>query len=178
MQQQLELHISTFPSFTLLSFCMISQSHRQEVLHHGFSIGGRLRISTLSNCFPSTSSKNSTTRVVWQVSILCIFLIVYPKANKCNQYDYASSQAGNLRTHLKTHIGEKANKCNQCDYAFSQAGHLRTHLKTHSTAVEKGQTMQAMKWIFASIQAGYLKTHLKTHSEEKSNKCNSASLLI
>ena len=100
VQQQLELHISTFPSFTLLSFCMISQSHRQEVLHHGFSIGGRLRISTLSNCFPSTSSKNSTTRVVWQVSILCIFLIVYPKANKCNQYDYASSQAGNLRTHL------------------------------------------------------------------------------
>ena len=30
------------------------------------------------------------------------------------------------------HIGEKSNKCNQCDYASSQAGNLRAHLKTHS----------------------------------------------
>ena len=37
------------------------------------------------------------------------------KSNKCNQCDYASSWAGNLRTHLKMHSGEKPNKCNQCD---------------------------------------------------------------
>ena len=54
------------------------------------------------------------------------------KSNKCNQCDYASSHAGNLRTHLKTHSGEKANKCNQCDYASSQTGDLRKYLKTHS----------------------------------------------
>ena len=53
------------------------------------------------------------------------------KLNKCNQCNYASSLAGNLRTHLETHSGEKANKCNQCNYASSQAGNLRTHLKTH-----------------------------------------------
>ena len=104
--QQFELHISTFPSFTLLSFCMNSTG-RQELLHHGFSIGGRLRISTfpsftllsfcmnsillhqgvfhrgrlrvstLSNCLPAASSKNSTANVVWQISIRCIFLSVY-----------------------------------------------------------------------------------------------------
>ena len=28
------------------------------------------------------------------------------KSHKCNQCDYASSRAGNLRTHLKTHSGE------------------------------------------------------------------------
>ena len=39
------------------------------------------------------------------------------KSNKCNQCDYASSQAGGLRRHLKRHSGEKSNKCNQCDYA-------------------------------------------------------------
>ena len=36
--------------------------------------------------------------------------------------------------------GEKSNKCNQCDYAPSQASNLRTHLKTHSALVEKSQT--------------------------------------
>ena len=29
------------------------------------------------------------------------------KSNKCNQYEYASSQAGDLRKHLKMHSGEK-----------------------------------------------------------------------
>ena len=34
------------------------------------------------------------------------------KSNKCNQCDYASSRAGHLRRHMKTHSGEKSNKCN------------------------------------------------------------------
>ena len=42
---------------------------------------------------------------------------------KCNQCDNA--------THLKIHCGEKPNKCNECDFASSQAGDLRRHLKTH-----------------------------------------------
>ena len=61
------------------------------------------------------------------------------KPNTCNQCDYASSQAGDLRRHLKTHSGEKSNKCNQCDYASSQAGDLKRHLKTHN--VENNKTM-------------------------------------
>ena len=53
------------------------------------------------------------------------------EVKKCNQCDFASPRAGNLRTHLKTNIGEKPNKCDQCDYASSQASNLRTHLMTH-----------------------------------------------
>ena len=63
------------------------------------------------------------------------------RAHKCNQCEYTSSWASNLRTLLKIHSGEKSNKCKQCDYASSQASHLRTHLKTHSG--EKSQ-MQPM----------------------------------
>ena len=54
------------------------------------------------------------------------------KTHKCYQCDYASSQAGNLKTHLKTHSGEKTNKCNQCDFASVQASSLKKHLRTHS----------------------------------------------
>ena len=54
------------------------------------------------------------------------------KTNKCNQCDYDSSQAGDLRKHLKMHSGEKSYKCNQCNYASSHAGDLRNHSKIHS----------------------------------------------
>ena len=32
----------------------------------------------------------------------------------------------------KTNNGEKPNKCNQCEFASSYAGNLRTHFKIHS----------------------------------------------
>ena len=54
------------------------------------------------------------------------------KSNKCNQCDFASSQAANLRRHLKMHSGEKsANKCNQCDFVTAWPQALKNHLKTH-----------------------------------------------
>ena len=37
-----------------------------------------------------------------------------------------------LRGHMKRHSGIKSNKCNQCEYASSEAADLRTHLKTYS----------------------------------------------
>ena len=79
---------------------------------------------------------------------------------KCDQCDYASSRAGDLRRHLKTHSGEKPYKCDQCDYASSQAGHLRTHLKTHSG--EKSNKCNQCN--YASSEASNLRRHLKTHS--------------
>ena len=85
------------------------------------------------------------------------------KSNKCNQCDYASSQAGHLETHLEMHSGEKSNKCSQCDFTCSQAFNLRRHLKTHNG--EKPNKCNQCD--FALSQAGNLRAHFKTHSGEK-----------
>ena len=86
------------------------------------------------------------------------------KSNKCNQCDYASSVAGSLKRHLKTHSGEKS-----CDYASSQAGNLRKHLKIHSG--EKSNKCYQRN--YASFCAGNLRRHLKTHSgENQTNATN------
>ena len=56
------------------------------------------------------------------------------KPNKCNQCDFASSRASDLRRHLKTHSGEKSHsgeKCSQCDFECSDPGSLRRHMKRH-----------------------------------------------
>ena len=90
------------------------------------------------------------------------------KSNKCNQCDYASSRAGNLRTHLKSHSGEKSNKCKQCDYRSSNVSTLRRHFETHSGL----KSNKCNQCDFASLRADVLRRHLKTHRREKSNKCN------
>ena len=73
------------------------------------------------------------------------------KSNKCNQCDFVSFQAGNLRRHLKTHSGEKLNKCNKCDYASSRVGDLRKHLKTHSG--EKSNKCSQCEFVSGYMQA-------------------------
>ena len=51
------------------------------------------------------------------------------KSNRCNQCDYASSQADNLRSLLKTCIEEKSNKWNKCEFGCSDPSSLRSHMK-------------------------------------------------
>ena len=70
------------------------------------------------------------------------------KSNKCNQCAFASSYAGNLRQHLKTHSGEKSNKCSQCDYASSRASVLKAHFKMH------GRKFKQMRPVWLCILAG------------------------
>ena len=82
---------------------------------------------------------------------------------KCNQYDYASSHAGHLKTQLKTHSGEKSNKCIQCDFACADPSSLSKHVKRHNG--EKSNKCNLCD--YASSYASALKTHLKMHDGEK-----------
>merc|ERR1711874_12365 len=101
------------------------------------------------------------------------------KAYKRNQCDFVSVQAGNLRTHLKSHL-RKAYKCNKCDFASVRADNLRRQLKSTRmqpmrlcicTGRQFEDTFENSLWReaykcnqcnFASIQAGDLRKHLKT----------------
>ena len=90
------------------------------------------------------------------------------KPNKCSQCEFASSLSDDLRRHLKTYRGEMPNKCNQFNYASSESSHLRRHLKTHSGE----NPNKCNQCNYASSEASHLRRHLKTHSWEKSNRCN------
>ena len=47
-------------------------------------------------------------------------------------FKHDNSLQKNFSERVINEHGEKLNKCNQCDFASSRAGNLRTHLKTHS----------------------------------------------
>ena len=96
------------------------------------------------------------------------------KVKKCNQCNYASTNASTLKDHIKTHTGAKPNKCQQCDYASSQISHLRTHLKAHSG--EKPNRCNQCQ--YASSHASNLRKHLKTHSRESHMNATNATLLL
>ena len=66
----------------------------------------------------------------------------WKKSLKCNQSDYASVLARNLRRHLKTYSGKKSLKCNQCENAFVQTGSLPTSENSLPRKVVQLQPMQ------------------------------------
>ena len=83
----------------------------------------------------------------------------WKKRTSANICDFPSLQAGDVRKHLKTPLGEKAYKCIQCNFASVRADNLRRQLKK--------KPKNATICNFASIQAGDLSKHLKPPSGEK-----------
>jgi KRAB domain-containing zinc finger protein len=73
------------------------------------------------------------------------------------------SQGGDLRTHIKTHMGEKQYSCTQCGKAFYQSQHLVSHIRTHTG--EKPFACPACDKSFS--QSGELQIHSRKHTGEK-----------
>merc|ERR1711884_874846 len=76
----------------------------------------------------------------------------WKRSSKCNQCDYASVLAGNLRRHLKTHSVEKSFICNQCDFTSLHLDDLRKHLKTPTGK----KSLKCNQCVNAFVQTGSL----------------------
>ena len=82
----------------------------------------------------------------------------------CELCDFRASQAGALRTHMRTHTGERPFACELCDYRASEAGHLRGHMRTHTG--EKPFACELCD--YRASQAGHLRTHVRdAHSRDR-----------
>ena len=122
------------------------------------------------NIWKYTPEKSHTNATNVTMSLLMLFffqitsrLVDRFMPNKCNDCDYASCRADDLKTHLKMHIGEKSNNCSQCKFASSHECNLRKPLRTHSG--EKSNKCNQCD--FASSYAHVLRRHLKMHSGVK-----------
>ena len=82
------------------------------------------------------------------------------KSNNFYQCDFTSTTC-NLKSHLKTHIGEQRNKCNHCNNAVSETRDLSRHLTTHNG--EKPHKCYLCKYS-ASLE-GNLKQHMKIYHQ-------------
>ena len=116
--------------FQMLSvWLLISQKGRVEMSH-------RKNHETLASSWvPKNFSENIfgvefQDDMKWNTDVFRAYVIIHSgyKSNKCNQCDFASSQAGNLRIRLKMHSGENPIKCVCCNQASSRADILRAHL--------------------------------------------------
>ena len=76
------------------------------------------------------------------------------KQNRCNQCDYASSQASNLRTHFITHNGEKSNKCDFACIWKQTVEKIQTNVRRAN--VLQPTTIPGKQFIATSISWGKL----------------------
>ena len=81
------------------------------------------------------------------------------ESHKCNQCNCATSNKGQLRSHLQMHTGKNPNKYNLCEYTSYDASALRIHLSTHDKGREKSNKCNQCN--YASSYTSSLRNHMK-----------------
>ena len=92
------------------------------------------------------------------------------KKHNCNQCNYSTLRADNLKNHKLIHSGEKPFACSQCKYSCTQASDLKKHLLIHSGE----NPFKCRQCNYFCNDGGNLKKHLLTHSGEKLSTVHSA----
>ena len=87
----------------------------------------------------SSSSSIRSVGVEWlslSITFTCFFAVMERNVENFELLKDNVTMKGTMGV-TKTGQGKKSNKCNRCDYVSSEAGDLRTHLKTHSGEMSK-----------------------------------------
>jgi len=95
-------------------------------------------------------------------------LVGHPKVYSCQECEYQSSYARDLRRHMIRHTGEKPFKCDFCEYKSGLKSELRRHnMRVHSAA----KPFKCDQCDFTAGEKSYLSKHMEIHSVVKSFKC-------
>ena len=90
----------------------------------------KLTLSTMSivsvvikPCCDTENMENTT--VQWTKDLNIKDQADFKKKHKCNQCNFSTATAGNLKSHKLIHSGEKPFACSQCKYSCNRAGSLK-----------------------------------------------------
>ena len=82
---------------------------------------------------------------------------------KCDQCNYSSAYAGEVKLHKQRYTGEKPFKCDQCNYSSTQAIHLKVHKRKHTGE----KPFKCDQCNYTCTTAGSPKLHKLNHSSSR-----------
>lgn len=88
---------------------------------------------------------------------------------KCSICDKIFNHAGNLRTHMKLHVGERKFKCEDCSKTFVLAQHLKSHIQIVHTNSRREMCSICGK-LFSHV--GNYRKHMKIHEGYRPFSCS------
>ena len=91
---------------------------------------------------------------------------------KWTECDNLCVQVGNLKRHMRIHIGETLYKCTEWEF-LHKVGHLKTHLKTHTGE----KSYKCTECYYLCVQIGNLKSHMRIYTGKRFYICTECDYL-
>ena len=95
-----------------------------------------------------------------------IFLnIVLFQPYQCPTCDLKFTSSGNLKTHMKLHVGTREFACHLCDKAYPRADTLKRHI----LSFHENKRLYKCDVCGKSFK-GHIRDHMRTHAEDREEK--------